>query len=681
MTRLHPFLRQVFSSLLLVCAGAMLGGAAPSTNESPLVSGEAIPVGAGVLRGRMAVGISTEAIGVVGSSGVEGSDIFTIAGTHSTRPGLYLYHFVARADTGAPVFGNSVEVELPTGKGKVPPPGAIFQSKEGVVHGFWLRKNEVLRTIFDPKGQRFVESPAGAIAIEGMPRNPSWLGVLQEESGAIELLLGINDGTPQRPTDAPSWRDPAYRPFDGAGVYRGGWPYVFMYGARIESADAAGGAKAKLITPTQREALLNYGNITAVDLGSGRQRDVITGTWFGNLLYYHNAAASGVELQPQRLVTDEAGIAHHHLSIRPSPVAYPNAQSGLMSDLIVGGEGALYYYRFTGRFTAIGAPIYADPYPVLEQDAKLYPGSLPVINAVDWDGNGALDVVAGNSEGRVLFFRNAGSNAKPAFQDSIPLYVGNRPIQIHPGYHDVQGPQEAPWGYASPCVVDWNGDGLPDILMSSATARHEVFLNIGSRTQPKLDLSAPLFCRGLDLHGTWRVKPGGAKLGQRMAYVALDDDDEFHLYWQIDVYNLEDGGKLHLKDGKAIRANFLAAGGTGRSKIVLTDWDRDGKLDLLVGTPRHGSIPNPEKGLPQSKGLKGAAIVFMKNVGSNEQPVFAFPTLMQFRGNPIYLGQHECSPAVWDIGQADGPDLLAGNQDGRIMYYARRDLSWMPISE
>jgi hypothetical protein len=53
--------------------------------------------------------------------------------------------------------------------------------------------------------------------------------------------------------------------------------------------------------------------------------------------------------------------------------------------------------------------------------------------------------------------------------------------------------------------------------------------------------------------------------------------------------------------------------------------------------------------------------------------------MVQFKGDPIYHGQHECGPAVWDVGQPDGPDLLVGSQDGRIYFYARKDLTWAPL--
>lgn len=663
--------------LIGLCAIAASFAATSFAAEPAMVSGEPIKISAGVLRGKLAVGLSTKTVGVVNVGGKE-PGIFTVATNHSPRPGLYLFEFLQRDPSGAPVFKNPIEIDQPNGKSKAPPEGTIFQTKDGLIHGLWVKNKQLVRTRFDAAEKKFVVS-GEEIALTGLPRNPGWMTVVENEDGSLEVLLGVKDDTPQRPTETKTWRDPAYRPFDGAGVYRGGWPFCYLYSACLENIDAPQFTQLRQVTPTQREALLHFGTITKVDLGAGRERDILTGSWFGNFLYYHNTSSDSVVLENQRLVSDGAGVAIRHGAIRPSPIAYPNAQTGKLSDLIVGGEGALYYYRFTGKFNKHGAPIYAEPTPVLEQNSKMYAGSLPVINTADWDGDGDLDILAGNSEGKVIFFRNAGTNAKPSFEDSVEIHAAGKPIHIQPGYNDVQGPQEARWGYASPAIADWNDDGLLDVVMSSATAKHKVFLNTGTPKEPKLEAAVPLYCRGLDLHGTWRVKPGVAKLDGRMAYFALDDDDEFHLYWQIDPYNLEDGGKLKLEDGTNIRANFLAAGGTGRAKFLPTDWDRDGKIDLLVGTPRHGSIPNPEKGLPQSAGLKGAAIIFLKNVGTNAQPVYAWPTMMQFKGKPIYLDQHECSAAVWDTGQPDGPDLLAGAQDGRVIYYARKDLSWGPL--
>lgn len=286
------------------------------------------------------------------------------------------------------------------------------------------------------------------------------------------------------------------------------------------------------------------------------------------------------------------------------------------------------------------------------------------------------DIVSGNSEGKVLFFKNIGTNEEPAFANGVPIQAAGHDIHVQGGYSDsVQGPGEARWGYTSPAVFDWNGDGLLDILMGDITGHYTVYLNRGTPGNPALDAARPLYLDGLDLHGTWRAKPAAARIGDRVAYIALDGDDELHLYWRLDNYNVTDGGKLLLDTGQTIRANFLAAGGTGRLKINYVDWDLDGQLDLVLGTPRHGSVPDPEFGLPQALGLPGAAVLFLKNVGTNEEPVFQFPKLMAFRGQPIFLGQHAAGPTVADFGSPNGPDLIVGDQEGRLMFYRREDVT------
>ena len=541
----------------------------------------------------------------------------------------------------------------------------------------WIAANWCIQFCTCRPGKSRDSRLTAAYPFRDCPGRPVPWGVLPNPDGSFEVLLQVSDGTPYKPADF-GGRAPEYRPYDGAGIWRGGHPYVAMYAVTLPSLSEGPASEARLVSTREHEVRSSYRQIAAVDLGVGHHRDIITGSHYGGLHHYPNTAKkSGLTLEPRRHVVDIDGIAHRHPTVGAAPMAYPNPQTG-RSDLIAGGEGGLYFYRFLDSFTAEGEkPVYEPPTPVLEQPADLYACTLAVPTIVDWDGDGALDIVTGNSEGQVLVFRNAGTNAEPAFLPGEPIEAGGRPIHVQPGYRlDIQGPGEARWGYTCPTVIDWNGDGLPDIVMSDSTARHTVFLNTGTPVAPRLAAGHPIYYDGLDLYGTWRVKPAAARLNGRMAYAALDDEDEFRLYWQIDAYNLEDGGKLRLTDGSPIKANFLHAGGTGRLKLNLVDWDLDGKTDLLVGTPRHGSVPNPETGLPQSLGLPGSSVLFLRNVGSDAEPVFEFPRLMHFRGKPIFLGQHACGPAVADFGLSDGPDLVVGTEDGRFHYYKRDDLSW-----
>jgi len=656
---------------------AVSGFALPAEGGVEWVSGKAIPVGGPDRRGPLSVGVVNRPLGVASVTGAQAPDLFVASNRHSAIRGLFLYPWRDTAPTGAPVFGPRLTVKHP-GPGDLPPAGTIFQTADGVVHGWWLKGKSVVRTVYDKTRRAFVATEAPSLEFEGLPRAPGYIAVDVHPDGSAQIALGIHDGTPGRPREV-SARSDAYRPYDGAGVWRGGWPYAFLHHAYVADFRSATRAETALASTTRREGLLHYGNLAFVNLGPSREHDLVAGSRFGNLLYYRRDSAADRPFEPKRFLVGRDGIALRHPTISPTPIAYPRTD-GAITDLIASGEGALYFYRFTGRIDSRGIPVFKDPVPVLERNADVYAGSLPVVSVVDFDGDGADDIVAGNSEGRVLFFRNDGTNRGPALLPGAAIEAGGRPIHVQQGYGGIQGPGEARWGYVCPTVADWNGDGLPDILMSGATAEHVVYLNRGSRTKPVLDAGRPLYLDGFNLHGTWRVQPGVARLGDRMAYVALDDDDAFHLYWRLDDFNVVDGGKLELADGPVITANFLRAGGTGRLKLVLSDWDRDGLVDILVGTPRHGSVPNPETGLPQSLGLPGSAVLFMKNVGTNAAPAFAFPALMAFKGEPLFLGQHACSPAVADFGRADGPDLIVGIEDGRFLFYERSDLSWVAPS-
>ncbi len=247
------------------------------------------------------------------------------------------------------------------------------------------------------------------------------------------------------------------------------------------------------------------GGITRVEFDS-HTSGFIGGSHYGNLPYYISGA--GQDVVKRGYAVGRNGILLRNPTTRAKPLAYP-AANGRACDLIVTGEGGIFYYRFTGRFDDHKQPAYSDLSPLLQKDAPLAHSSLPVINALDWDGDGDIDIVSGDSVGFVSLIENAGSTASPRFRAPIHLRAGSEIIHIRPGYYgSLQSPGEANWGYTSPTVVDWNGDGLPDIVMSDATSTHKVYLNNGTRKKPKLAAAKELFCDGLDLHGAWRVKPG-----------------------------------------------------------------------------------------------------------------------------------------------------------------------------
>lgn len=597
----------------------------------------------------------------------EGPDLF-VQGTGAPGTGLYLFPWAGWSEDGVPIFNPPVRLT-----GTYTDDGTIFQTPDGVVHGLWLDGTTLIYTVFDADKRAFRE--VSRVAITGVPRAPSSVAARVREDGRVDLAFEVGNGVALQPADAGMW-DKDYRPYDGAGIWRGGEPYSSLYAAALSGLFDGSTVSGRRISATEREVYLGMSQVTFGVIDRDGRGGIFTGSRLGNLYYYPIVEHDPLTVGEQLRLVDQRGITLRHPTVSATPIAYPNPKTK-STDLIVGGEGALYIYRFSGRYAADGSPVFEDPRPVLQREADLYGGSLVVPSVVDWDGDGILDIVAGNSEGRVLFFKNIGTNEEPAFLPGVPLKARDREIHIQAGYKgSVQGLGEARWGYASPTVIDWNGDGLPDIVMGDITGGYTVYLNIGTRTEPLLDAPVPIYHQGMPLHGHWRVQPGVAELDGQMALMIVDGEGHIRMYWQLDPYNVKDNGKVRMEDGSYISVSQLYSGHTGRAKLHLADWDRDGKVDLIIGTFRRSSVPNGETGFPLPVEDGSASMVlFLKNVGSNSEPVFQHPVPFLYRGRILHPGGgHAVAAAVTDLG-GNGPNLLTGNQAGRMTLYLNRSLS------
>jgi len=630
-------------------------------NTLTLVNGEPIRVGTNDGVGDFVVpSIQSSPIGTINLFGGERSDIFVVA--DRWNPGLYIYQWKGDNDSGTPIFSQPISIEAPFEQAKIEP-GYIFEDENGNIYGLWLKEQNLIAAQFDRKNLRF-----GIMAeteIKHLPLDPYRLTSRMLEDGQIEVYLSIPDGSSFRaPGDH---RGKEYRPFDGSGIWMGPKRRDGVYRFSTSWPDLPKSVDAEQVLPIDEGGLFgifSLGIIQPEELSAGK---LLYGILLGGVFDLQGATTDSLMHVEKKPVLSNKGVAIRHPAVWMNMVVYP-ALDGSKVDLIAGGEGGMFYYEFQGLDNEKKLqPIYKEPREVQQESAQLYKGSLIVPNVVDWNGNGILDIVGGNAAGDLVYFKNHGSNEAPEFAPAVHLESGGEPVLIKGGYRgSIQGPPEAHWGYTSPTVV----------VMNDARGMHTVYLNKGTITDPELSLPKSLYMESLHFAGTWRTRPAAGLLEGRMAYITLDTDDDVHLYWQHDKYNLEDGGKLRLKDGTTINANFLHAGGKGRAKFELVDWDGNGKIDLLIGTPRHATFPEPERGVPWSMNQAGAAVLLLRNVGTNFQPVYEYPAVMHFKGEPMHFGQHACSPTATTLG-GGGLNIIVGTETGEMIFFRGDDISFI----
>jgi hypothetical protein len=181
-------------------------------------------------------------------------------------------------------------------------------------------------------------------------------------------------------------------------------------------------------------------------------------------------------------------------------------------DLLVGAgsDGNVWLYRNTGT----------DAAPVLAAGVQLRTGTGLVSVSqratpylCDWDGDGLQDLLCGAGDGSVYFFRQAGTSQAPVFAPAVKLKAGATDLAL--GIRSV-----ARW-------IDWNGDGLKDLVCSSD--------------------SGVYWCRNTNPNGT-------PVLAARQTLCAPKAD----------------GTSPPINTG-------------GRMRLDLTDWNNDGVTDLILG--------------------------------------------------------------------------------------------------
>ena len=318
----------------------------------------------------------------------------------------------------------------------------------------------------------------------------------------------------------------------------------------------------------------------------------------------------------------------------------------------------------------------------------------------DWDGDGDWDLVVGGGHGWPRIIINEGTNLKPAFAEPREILSEGKPIRIFmtnvfPGVtkkfpHDM--------GYPFPSYIDWNADGLPDLMVPNLTNRVFWYKNIGTRQQPKFgprqqvtvdeypetpeSLAAttkllnaglnPRMDRPLDPNQPfgWRARAGFGDLNGDglMDMVHADgstqkNNGDYASGYALFVQYRDSQGKLKLRKDRPVTlpdGSLLKAAVSITTQAFVADWDNDGLLDLIC----HWG-PDNTKCKP----------VFVRNIGTKTDPKFDYPVDICYWGEPLFnLVKHGPYWAVYDVDKDGSPDLLAGLAYGNYAFYRRASL-------
>lgn len=506
-----------------------------------------------------------------------------------------------------------------------------------------------------------------------------WRTVDFDGDGALDLIVGVGDWTEY------GW-DNAY---DANGKWMQGPLRGYVY--FIRKTDAGYDKPVKVMAGDRPVETYGWPSPNFADFDGDGDLDLLCGEFLDGFTYFQN---TGTRTKPQyalgrRIKSADGKFVTMDLEMI-TPTAIDWDKDGDF-DLVVGDEdGRVAFIENIGQFDDKKTPVFAAPRYFQQEADQVKFGALATPVGFDWDGDGDTDIISGNTAGYVGFIENLSGPKVEAPKWAAPkrLEAGGKTLRIIAGPNgSIQGPCEAKWGYTTQTIADWDGDGLPDLVVNSIWGKVVWYRNTGTRTAPKLAAAKPIEVEwkgaqpalaygwlrpeGKALLTQWRTTPVAVdwnkdgltdlvmldQEGHLAFFERAKRDDKLVLLAPRRAFRGEYIGPgdpspkfVKTSPGESLWMNNKIAGGSGRRKLCVTDWDGDGRLDLLANAANAAL-------LRQTNARDGQW--FFKDLG-----------LLSDRN----IEGHDVSPAVVDFNGDGVPDFLGGAEDGHF-YYLRNPRS------
>jgi|GEM_PF-1347454 len=232
--------------------------------------------------------------------------------------------------------------------------------------------------------------------------------------------------------------------------------------------------------------------------------------------------------------------------------------------LVAGGDGAIVLYQNAGsdavpQLTA-GAPVPADGASIA------VPGPAFAFVA-DWDNDGNKDLVVGDGQGLVRWYRNTGTDDTPRLTAAGFLQAAGLDIQV-----------PAP---AAPIVVDWNADGKKDLLIGDGGGNVRVFLNTGTDAAPVLAAGSLIPLPSIAGVTRARARPFVTDVNEDGKKDLLVGDANGRIYVFLNA-------GTDAAPGFTPAATLSSQGGgivvTSNATPFIVDWDNNSIRDAVIGS-------------------------------------------------------------------------------------------------
>ncbi|MDP2896921.1 MAG: VCBS repeat-containing protein [bacterium] len=185
------------------------------------------------------------------------------------------------------------------------------------------------------------------------------------------------------------------------------------------------------------------------------------------------------------------------------------------------------------------------------------------VRAVDWDRDGKTDLLAGDTDGFVWYFRNETGRLFPLFAAGEKLTADGKPLSV-----------TSSGGHARLDVCDWNENGEADLLVADG----------GGTVTPFLSKGGSVLAQGQSIMAAGKPLRGGARASVLVCDWDNDGRNDLVLAYERGYSfcrNIGKPGNPVLAEAKPISFGGQAVAYVRPNLGSFVDWDGDGKKDFI----------------------------------------------------------------------------------------------------